>query len=45
MTYNWSTTFNLKDALAGTLVGFKNADDSKRYDLTNTGKLSKEGHR
>lgn len=37
MQYNW-TPFNLKDAMAGTLVGIRNAD--KPYDLSLTGRLN-----
>jgi len=33
MTYNW-TTFNLQDALSGTLVGFRQTNE---YDLSKTG--------
>ena len=33
MTYNW-TTFNLQDALSGTLVGFR---QTNAYDLSKTG--------
>lgn len=41
MTYNWTNEFNLNDALAGILVGFKN--DSNPADLTNTGVLQEPG--
>lgn len=37
MTYTWTTSFNLGDALNGTLVGFPVTD--KPYDLSNTGTL------
>lgn len=37
MTYNWNDTFNLTEALNGTLVGFPVT--GKAYDLTNTGTL------
>lgn len=40
MTYNW-ITFNLSDALAGTLVGFP--VENKDYDLSNTGTLTGPG--
>lgn len=41
MTYNW-TAFNLSQAISGTLIGFKNTDASKSYDLSKTGTLYKE---
>ena len=39
MTYNW-ISFNLQDALAGTLVGFRQTD---AYDLSKTGNLTIDG--
>ena len=39
MTYNW-ISFNLQDALAGTLVGFMQTD---AYDLSKTGNLTIDG--
>ena len=39
MTYNW-VEFNLDDALAGTLVGFRQGDGTADYDLSKTGRLS-----
>lgn len=42
MTYTW-TTFNLDDALAGTLVGFQQSDGTTTidYDISKTGRLLK----
>lgn len=43
MTYSW-ITFNIVDALAGTLVGFQNSDPTKDYDLSKTGILEATGY-